>query len=316
MTYGYDPNMGSRGTPSIAEPVASVAKALIRPAWRFLAPERAKRLRDYYVFHGRHAYLPWRPPVTFRGKTQWRMLNDRRERLKVLNDKLAVKDIGSLAGVDSPRTLWAGTDPRELADASKSFTGRWVLKPNHGSQIVHHLQGEITERDARTLTEGWLDFDLSGKYGEWHTAFARRLILAEESIAPIDGSDLPDYKFFVFDGRPIVLYVVSGRFSGSPSMSFYRLPAWEKMDVARHWPPPSDPVPAPQELPQMMEVAARLGAGWDFIRVDLYARDGHVLLGELTATPDGGRVRYAPPEFDEWLGSHWTLPTNCGPGQP
>lgn len=46
------------------------------------------------------------------------------ERLKVLNDKLAVKDVGALAGVASPRTLWAGTDPAELARASRSFTGR------------------------------------------------------------------------------------------------------------------------------------------------------------------------------------------------
>lgn len=290
-----------------------VARRLLRPAWRRLAPPSVKWMQEYYQFHGRAAYLPWRPPVTFTDKTQWRMLKDRRERLKVLNDKLAVKDIGERFGVDSPRTLWAGTDPAELAAASRAFTGRWVLKPNHASQVVHHLDGPLDEATAARLTHGWLDLDLSTVCGEWHTSFARPLILAEESIAPPDGADLPDYKFFVFDGRPVVMYLVSGRRGVDPRMTFYRLPQWEKVEVARHWPPSGDPVPAPAELSQMMEVASRLGSGWDFLRVDLYARDGHVWLGELTATPDGARVRYDTPEFDAWLGSHWTLPTKFGP---
>lgn len=294
----------------------AIARRFARPVWRRFAPPSATWMRAYRRFHGHYAYLPWRPPATFTDKTQWRMLNDRRERLKVINDKLAVKDIGASIGVDSPRTLWAGTDPAHLAVASRSFPGPWVLKPNHGSQVVHRFDGPIDEETARQVTHGWLDMDLSGVYGEWHTSFARRLILAEESIAPADGRDLPDYKFFVFDGRPVVLYVVSGRMSGDPRMTFYRLPEWQKMEVARHWPPAGDPVPPPPELPQLMQVASRLGSGWDFIRVDLYARDGHVWLGELTATPDGARVRYDPPEFNAWLGSHWTLPTKYGPADP
>lgn len=308
--------MGSKGTTSLRNVPAGVARRILRPAWHRFAPSSAKRMREYQQFHGRPAYLPWRAPITFTDKTQWRMLNDRRERLKVLNDKLAVKDVGALAGVDSPRTLWAGTDPAELARASRSFTGRWVLKPNHASQVVHHLDGSIDEAAARSLTDGWLELDLSEIYGEWHTRFARPLILAEESIAPANEADVPDYKFFVFDGRPVVLYLVSGRLRSEPRMTFYRLPQWEKIEVARHWPPSGDPVPAPPELPQMMEVASRLGQGWDFIRVDLYARDDHIWLGELTATPDGGRVRYDPPEFNVWLGSHWTLPTKFGPADP
>ncbi|MBN9099980.1 MAG: hypothetical protein J0I49_17980 [Pseudonocardia sp.] len=41
-------------------------------------------------------------------------------------------------------------------------------------------------------------------------------------------------------------------------------------------------------MPEMIQVAERLGAGTDFVRVDLYDIDGRVVFGELTSFPAGG----------------------------
>lgn len=272
-----------------------------------MTPQR-KRYLAYTDLHGRPPWLPGMKPRTFSGKTLWRMMYDRRERLKLLNDKLAVKDIAAEHGIATPRTLWYGTDPAELAAASHGFERRWVLKPNHGSQVVRFFEEAISEAVARETTAGWLEQDISDIYGEWHTQFARRLIVAEESLIP-RGVDLPDYKFFVFEGRPVAIQVSTHRMSGL-NMTFYKLPEWQPLNVTRSDGHPrggfTDP---PPELPEMLGVASRLGADWDFLRVDLYALDGQVWLGELTGTPSGAQATFDPRSFDRWLGGHWRLPS-------
>lgn len=283
------------------------AAQLFDPHYRRLMPMPLQRHLAYVVRHRRPAYLPCSEPATFTGKVQWRILNDRREILKPLNDKLRVKEIGAAAGIASPRTLWSGTDPAELSKASQSFKGLWVLKPNHGSQVVRFCEGPIGVEDAIQATAGWVDLDVSKLLGEWHATFARKLILAEESVAPPDGGDLHDYKAFVFDGRPVIMLVCTGRF-GSIRHTYYRLPDWVRLDISDDNAPPGPAVAPPPELPLLIDAATRLGQDWDFIRVDMYARDGQVWLGELTPTPAAARTRIIPESFDRWLGDQWTLP--------
>ena len=58
----------------------------------------------------------------------------------------------------------------------------------------------------------------------------------------------------------------------------------------------------------MLEIAEALGAGVDFVRVDLYCLERRVVFGELTNYPLAGRAAFEPAEFDRWLGGWWTLP--------
>ncbi len=58
----------------------------------------------------------------------------------------------------------------------------------------------------------------------------------------------------------------------------------------------------------MVEIAERLGAETDFVRVDLYDVDGRVVFGELTSYVLGAQYRFSPPEFELEVGSWWTVP--------
>ena len=55
----------------------------------------------------------------------------------------------------------------------------------------------------------------------------------------------------------------------------------------------------------MIEVAERLGAGFDFVRVDLYDLPDGPRFGELTFTPGAGLDPFHPPEYDQRLGDLW-----------
>ena len=52
----------------------------------------------------------------------------------------------------------------------------------------------------------------------------------------------------------------------------------------------------------MREIAEVLAAGEPFLRVDLYDL-GKPVFGELTLHPEAGIGQFAPPQWDERLGS-------------
>jgi hypothetical protein len=62
----------------------------------------------------------------------------------------------------------------------------------------------------------------------------------------------------------------------------------------------------------MLQTAETLGAGLDFVRVDLYDVGNRIYFGEMTTTPGGGFARFHPQAMDEHLGWLWgsrlTLP--------
>jgi hypothetical protein len=262
--------------------------------------------------HGLHMVMigtpgRFRQPRTFNEKVNWRVLYDRRDRIGAVCDKLRMKEMARAAypGDDLriPETLWYGTDLRDAPDLHT--LPPWVLKPNHSSG--HVVFGPDAQTDTASLekqTRSWSK-RTPLNLGEWGYSQARPLLLLEERIPTPDGAPPVDYKFFVFDGRVELIQVNRNRF-GAQTATFLdadwnRLPVcWRIMPVAAE--------PRPPELEAMLHMASKLGADWDFIRVDLYAVEGQVWFGEYTPYPGGGLLRYRPRQFDLEQGRHWTLP--------
>lgn len=282
------------------------SRRLLRRVYRWTVdrlPMRWRRAVRYRRVHGHFPAL--RHPVHFTEKVTWRMLNDRRELLHRTCDKLAMKEHASRtapAGVRVPRTLWSGTDVGELA--AVALTGDWVLKPNHRTGLVLFGSGPADVVALEAATQGWLLPEEWLKGGEWAYSVARACLLVEERIgAP--GTELTDYKFFVFDGRVRAVQTYAARFSAS-AMRLYSA-EWEYLGRARDH-SPGDPVPRPARLEEMIAAAEQIGAGYDFIRVDLYEHDEEVWFGELTPYPGSGLVAWESTALDRRVGSWWTLP--------
>lgn len=282
-------------------------KRALKRAVQSSTPLATQRHLAYFACHHRLAYIPGiTKPKTYTAKVHWRMLNDRRDELRPIYDKLWMKEYALRRGVDAPATLWSGVDLSELEEVSKSF-GSWVLKPNHLSGHIHFHEGSAPLSTLRHEAEWWLGARHAPDAGEWATQHARPLVIAEQVIEPQANGDLPDYKFFVFDGRPVVVLVISGRFTGATTQTLYRLPEWEPLDVIVDQYPMASSEGAPREMSQLMEAAASLGAGWDFMRIDLYAARDRVWLGELTPYPGSAKTKFIPSSFDAELGREWHL---------
>jgi hypothetical protein len=271
-------------------------------------PSNLSRRAVFFYHH--HRFPRVKNPVTFTEKVNWRILKDRREILTWTCDKLAMKEYASSVqdavdhGVHIPRTLWSGTDVRELEDVE--LPENWVLKPNHRSGLVFFGQGRPDMAVLREMAQSWLRTAEGVDLHEWAYLKARPLLLAEELLG-VPGSPPPDYKFYVFAGKVAVIEVHADRHNDHRVR--YYLPDWTPLEVSvGNLSPLSAEAAPPDGFEKMIAIAGDLGRSFDFIRVDLYSVDGEIFFGELTPYPGSGINPFVPNSFDDELGAEWQLP--------
>ena len=266
-------------------------------------PMSVRRRVRYYRTFGRLPDL--RHPRTFTEKVTWRIVHDRRPLLRDTCDKARMKEhVARVAPslVRVPLLRWQGRDVGELQDVE--LPEHWVLKPNHRSSLVVLGSGRPDVEELRARTQGWLEPVEWLRGGEWAYSQADASLIAEDRIG-VPGEDLVDYKVYVFDGEPRLVQTDTDRFTGHGSRLYST--DWQLLSRFHPFPAGRD-VPRPALLAEMLEAAAVIGAGFDFIRVDLYEHAGQVWFGELTPYPGSGLVGFDVPGFDLEIGGWWRLP--------
>ena len=204
-------------------------------------------------------------------------------------------------------TAWSGHDLSELKSVP-NLPANWVLKPDRGgsSRGVILGRGPVTDD---VIAE-------AGEYEQGDSWWGEQPAvewLVEPNISESNAYPI-DYKFFVFHG--IVAFVEAVIRDGRGNKWFTILDnKWNELPVIA-WDSGirREPVPnleRPPRLAEMLADAATLGAGFDFIRVDLYNQQGMIYLGELEANPDAQAMHQSDPDdFDLWLGYRWQSPAN------
>ncbi|MCW2527827.1 MAG: hypothetical protein JWM76_2687 [Pseudonocardiales bacterium] len=269
-------------------------------------------------------------PQTFTEKVRYKMLRDHRSLLVTFADKAAVRGYVE-------RVVGTGYLPRMLAlfdtaDELSTFDvpSRCVIKPTHGSGAVvvispaaspgvslpnpewswvysHVCREAATSSELAAVGANWLrQLYGQGPNREWAYGQVPRRIIVEELLEGPNGEIPDDYKLFVMHGRCQYIQVDSGRF-GAHTQDFF-LPTWDRLELSGGL-PAAEPSPSrPDRLAEMLDVAQRLAAETDFVRVDLYVLPERVVVGELTSYPAGGESPFYPTTFDREFGRHWTVP--------
>jgi hypothetical protein len=271
-----------------------------------------------------------REPRTFREKVRYKMLRDRRALVVTFADKAAVREyVAEIVGREFLPTAYAVVDdPDDLRRVD--LPSAYVVKPTHGSGAAlvvsdaapadasvpsepgswvysHVRPARIDGDELVRLGRGWVaQLYGQGPNREWAYGRVPRRVIVEELLVGADGGIPDDYKFFVFHGACAFIQVDSGRF-GRRTQDFFD-PTWTRLPLSGG-PPWADPTPAaPDRLVEMIDIAQRLGADTDFVRVDLYDIAGRIVFGELTSYPAGGDSPFYPASFDEEFGRPWTVP--------
>lgn len=252
-------------------------------------------------------------PKTFSEKIQWLKLYERNPEHTVFADKIKVREhIKKTIGEEYLIPLIGTWDSPDDIDFD-ALPEQFVLKCNHNSGTGMYICRDKSKLDADKVREALRkglaeDFYLVNR--EWPYKNIPRKILAEKFIVDSKTKELRDYKFFCFDGKPMIMDLISERKVGveDERIDFFDMDGNHlKMKYQEF--KNSDTVPElPSQFEKMKEIAEKLAKGFPFIRIDLYEADEKVYFGEMTFFPSSGMKPFDPEDWDEKMGSWITLP--------
>jgi hypothetical protein len=219
-----------------------------------------------------------------------------------LSDKYSVRAyVASKVGEEYLiKLLWHGEDPNAIP--FESLPKEYVIKSNHACHQVIVVKGDADQTDIRNRVSGWLRTNFYWANREYQYYHIKPRVLIEEYLKSQDDGRPLDYRFWCFGGHPEVLQI--GNRIGDNINLFFDT-EWNLLDLYSREGALRPHLPKPRNLDEMVSIASRLSAPFDFVRVDLYNIDGKIYFGELTFTPTAGGIKLRPEGWDLKLGEKW-----------
>lgn len=252
-----------------------------------------------------------RNPQRYSEKVQWYKLNYRTKLITQCSDKFAVRQYVESKGLGFLlNELYAVYDDASKIDFD-SLPDSYAMKANNGSgtNVFISNNSKADHEKLRRTAKKWLHYVHSVGGERCYTDIPPKVVF--EKLLPRDShNDLPDYKFFCFNGEPFCLYTMidytdnhaNGKL-GFYDMEFNQLPC-RRLDFA----PITKKLEKPKNFEKMVEYARILSQDFPHVRVDFYNIDGQIVFGELTFHNAGGYVKFDPDKFDFIMGEKFELP--------
>jgi hypothetical protein len=202
--------------------------------------------------------------------------------------------------------MWSGRDPVNIP--FDQLEPPYVIKVNHacGGHVFIHRREDIDREKITRILRKQLRHSFAQHFREWGYVNIQRQVLVERMLKTPVGGMPEDCKFFVYHGRVHFIEVTLNRFTREELHYYDR--DWNFLPVELAWASRiSPPVPMPENLPAMMDMAEKIGEQFDFIRVDLYAVAGTIMFGEVAFYPGAGMVKFEPREWDIKFGAPWLI---------
>lgn len=141
---------------------------------------------------------------------------------------------------------------------------------------------------------------------EWPYKNIQRKVLAEQFIEGDETRGLPDIKFFCFDGKVKLLYMISH--NKSDVRQDYFDSDFNPLDLKGLYPNSLIKPQKPLNFELMKELAEELSKGIPHVRMDFFEANDKVYFSEFTFFPSGGWAAFHPEKYDYILGQYIKLP--------
>lgn len=256
-------------------------------------------------------------PRTFSEKLQWLKLYNRRSQYTTMVDKYAVKEY--VAGIIGEEyiipTIGVWDKPEDID--WETLPNQFVLKTTHGGGstgvVICKDKDSFDKQKAIDKLNESLKMDIYHLFREWPYKNVPKRIIAEKFITPSPNEDdLPDYKFFCFDGKVKMLYVATERQKKGEVAKFdFFDDNFNHLPLQQTGHPNAEITPIkPQNFDLMKSLAERLSQGIPHVRVDFYDCDDRIYWGEMTFFSMSGLASYEPEEWDYKFGDLIKLPNS------
>lgn len=279
--------------------------------WFNFLPDSIDIRLFYLAFMGKFPNL--RNPKTFNEKLNWLKLHNRNSLYTTLVDKYAVKQwvAGKIGEQYVIPTLgvWNKFDDIDFDKLPNQF----VLKCTHDSGGLAICKDKATfdKEYARKKLNASLKRNFYYACREWPYKNVPPRIIAETYVEDENDSELRDYKFYSFNGKPKFLLLATNRQSKDKPLSFdYFDMDFNHLQLTNHWHPNNEyEVPhKPQNFEKMKELIGILAKDIPHVRVDFYEVNGQILFGEMTFFDQGGFLKLHPDSWENEWGDLIKLP--------
>jgi len=170
------------------------------------------------------------------------------------------------------------------------FPAECCVKPTHASgRYILRRHGEPIDREE---IKRWFSVNRYRTSREANYRYLEPKIIVEPLIAGRTDND--EFKVFCYRGKPRLIQAVYRRREGAGrelAGVSYLDAAWNRLPV-RTQSDPGAPPARPANLDSMLEAAARLSEGFDFIRIDFYSDGNFYLVGEITNCHNNATTRF------------------------
>ena len=300
------------------EALASFEKAIrLKPDFRQAHHNREIAIADLsqwgLAFDYQRAFGVWprlNPPVSFNERILHRIIYDRDPKLRIVCDKLAVRQlIGERVGVEYVVPLLGVWErPREIA--WHILPQNFVLKPSHASgpfAVVDQSVG-VNKEQLTAEAEQWLAYDYFDKSLEWGYRGIPRCILAEPFLLSPNGGAAPEAQVYAFSGKAVLINILVGT-KHSPERSGSWFDVTGRRVAIKRTGRHAEFELSDRDRQKMVEIAERVSQDFSSLRVDFFMAINGLKIGELSPYTLSGMARWDPPELDEILGRLWE--PNC-----
>jgi len=262
---------------------------------------------QYRIHTGRKLNL--KDPKRFTEKLQLYKLNYRNPLMLRCTDKYEVRSVIEEMGYGDILIPLIGVYNTVYEIDFDKLPNEFVAKTTDGGGgnqvLICRDKSAFNRDDFYKRLNGWMLSPKGKNAGrEWayENGYPRRIII-EQLIKVDSGKDIPDYKFFCFEGKPYYCQLIGNR-SSEETIDFYNMD-WEHQGFVGLNPLCRNSgtiAPKPKNFEKLKEIAAKLSKGYPFVRVDLYSVGNETFFGELTFYPASGFGHFTPDQWDEKLG--------------
>lgn len=252
--------------------------------------------------------LNLKSPQTFNEKLQWLKLYNRDATQTQMVDKYAVRDyVATTIGDQYLIPLLGVWDRAEDIDF-ESLPQQFVLKCNHdsGSVIICKDKDTFDKEAAIKKLSGKLNRDMFYWSREWPYKNVQKKIICEKFMRDHDFDVLNVFKILNFNNGEQIIQVIQNDKTENESIDYFD-PRWNVLSLRQNFPNSKNPLPKPQTLDKMLDLAKKLSAGFPFLRTDFYEINGEVYFSEFTFFSDAGMGKFYPEEWDMKLGERMDL---------
>ena len=248
--------------------------------------------------------MNWKHPEDLNQWINWLAFNTDTTKWSELADKYKVRDFVAQKGFGDFLVpiikVWSSPDEISLLDLPEKF----VMKINNGSGDVRMVKNkeEVNEEELKNYFRGLYKRRFGKATAEPHYMKITPHIIVEQlldnSKQQVKSNSLIDYKFWCFNGKPFICFVITNRTKQSITIETYsadnewRCNSEEMIVYNEHHLRGSGKFPKPESLGQMLNAASILSKGFPEVRIDFYEIDGKPYFGEMTFTSQAGRMDY------------------------